>query len=162
MKNAINIKLLFELAIINLLNIKSNNEISKNEQKIESKTAEKVTNNKQDIVEIRVNNTLCNFNKKDFLEFKSTIENIKSISNIYSLIKKGLIKAYGSNYFIIVYDNDSDISEFNSKLKDIDNFLFDELDKTVRGIAVDTSTWEKIKTEFNNKTKEYKYINEGE
>ena len=162
MKNAINVKLLFELAIINLLNVKSNNEISKNDQKIESKADEKVTNNKQNIVEIRINNTLCNFNKKDFLEFKSTIENIKSISNIYSLIKKGLIKAYGSNYFIIVYDNDSDISEFNSKLKDIDNFLFDELDKTVRGIAVDTSTWEKIKTEFNNKTKEYKYINEGE
>ena len=105
---------------------------------------------------------MCNFNKKDYLEFKNTVENIKSISNIYSLIKKGLIKAYGNNYFIIVFDNNDDINDFNSKLKEIDNFFLDELDRVIKGIAVDTAEWENIKTEFNTKAKEYKYINEGE
>ena len=162
MKNALNVKLLFELAIIKLLNVDNNvvdnKKIVKNEIKIE----ENPIDNKLNLKEIRINNTLCNFNKKDYLEFKSTIDNINSISNIYSLIKKGLIKAYGNKYFIIVFDNKTDIDEFNSKLKEIDNFFLDELDKIIKGIAVDTSEWEIIKTEFNNKTKEYKFINEGE
>ncbi len=105
---------------------------------------------------------MCNFNKKDYLDFKSKVEGISSISNIYSLIKKGVIKAYGSNYFIIVFDNNNDILEFNNKLNEVDNFLFDELDASIKGIAVDTAEWEIIKTEFNNKTKKYNFIKEGE
>lgn len=161
MKNALNVKLLFELAIIKLLNI-DNEEINKNDIKHSVNNEKNVANNKPNLKNIRINNTLCNFNKKDFLEFKSRVENISSISNIYVLIKKGLIKAFGGNYFIIVFDKNSDIEEFNSKLKEVDDFLLDELDRAVKGIAVDTFEWEKIKTEFNNKTKEYKYINEGE
>ncbi|MBR1717918.1 MAG: hypothetical protein IJ715_01450, partial [Bacilli bacterium] len=162
MKNALNVKLLFELAVIKLLNIDNNAIVKSKKTNEKVKIEEKVKETKLNPKEIRVNNTLCSFNKKDYLEFKNTVENIKSISNIYSLIKKGLIKAYGNNYFIIVFDNNDDINDFNGKLKEIDNFFLDELDRVIKGIAVDTFEWEKIKTEFNNKTKEYKYINEGE
>lgn len=147
MKNAVNIKLLFELSIIKLINL---------DNKVIIPTTELSSN----IKEIRINNTLCNFNKKEYMKFKENINSLNIDSDLYRLISEGNVKAYGKNYFIIVYEDENKIEKFNNSLKDIDKLLFDNYNNQIKGIAVDESCWEQIKKEFNNKEKEYKYIEE--
>ena len=147
MKNSSNTKLLFELAIIKLMNSDEN----------------KLQNNLEKTKKIRINNTLCNFNKKDYLDFKEKIKQIDMDESEYiKLLDNGMIKAYGKNYFIIVYEKNSDVEYFNNNYKTIDKLLSNNYNEMVRGIAVNEKEWEIIKTEFNNKTKKYEYIEEKE
>ena len=94
LKKSSNPKLIFELSIIKIISKNSNSEevktdipvIPKEKPKAEKKEVEKQTsNNKIDInilnelQKIRINNTLCNFNKKEYLELKSRINEINRL-----------------------------------------------------------------------------------
>lgn len=141
MKNSNNPRIIFELTIIKLLDNKSKN-----------------------LKEIRINNTLCNFNKKELLEFIPKIEQIKNTTaREYNQIKKiildGQIKAVGKENIILLLDSENS-TIFNDNLK-----LCDELFEKTYGIkykliSVTDEEWNIIKKEFNNKEKEYMYINE--
>ena len=143
MKNTVNVKLIFELNIIKIMK----------KEKVKVTSFEKIR-------EIRINNTLCNFNKKDYIDFKNEISSLNINDEYYDLIKKGTIKAYSDNYFIILYEDNSDIEKFNNNYKNLDKFFETNYNKLIRGVAVDESTWEQIKKEFNNKEKQYTYIEE--
>ena len=171
MKNTSNMKLIFELTIIKIIDLKK--VISENETNSIKTTEEpiilkqEISKEKLDkIIEIRINNTLCNFNKKEYLDFKNNIIDIKNYqfdqkySDIVNLILDGDIKAYGKEYYIIVFQIDNMAIEFNNNIKLVDNLMEKTFDKVIHGIAVDKKKWEIIKTEFNNKEKEYKYIEE--
>ncbi len=146
MKNNSNMKLIFEITIISLFKENSN----KSDNKFK---------------EIRINNTLCNFDKKSYLSFKEDFNLLKNIDNDeykdkISFILNGEIKAYSNNYFIIVFNNDSDVDEFNSNYKKFDEMLLELFNEKLRGIAVNTNEWNNIKQEFNTGSKKYKYIEE--
>lgn len=185
MKKSNNPKLLFETVIIKILNNENDNVKSIKVEKVieqviptknvEVKSKEKPLpelNNNIDyeflnkLENIRINNTLCNFDKKEFLEFKKKIEEIRVMlmnpkySEITSLVLDGELKALGNNIIIFVYKNDRISKLFNEQIPEIEE-LFNEVYKNnYKVIATDISKWNTIKEEFNGKKKKYEYIEE--
>lgn len=181
-----NIKLLLELAIIKIFSlfnepviIKEVVEIEKlaKPKKIETKVVhekpeldDKVIDQLNELKKIRINNTLCYFNKSDLLKFKKEIDRIKELlldteySSNVSLILDGELKAKGNNNIIIVYPNDNLTDCFNYKLEEIEKIFKKTFNDEFKPIAVSTSDWEVIKKEFNDSLKKnikkYEYIEE--
>lgn len=146
MKNSSIPKLNFELTIIKLLNLKQKNNLN--------------------VEEIRINNTLCNFNKKELLIFKSMIKDIENKTNdekyneIKLIINDSELKAIGKQYMIFVLEKQKDIDYYNSNLDIVDELFNKTYNESYKSIAVSKEKWETIKKEFNNKEKEYIYISE--
>lgn len=151
MKTSNNPKIIFELMIIKLIDSKN----------IKSELVE----NKKSLKEIRINNTLCNFNKKQLLEFKPTIEKLNEYikhtkySDYIEMILEGEVKAIGKENIIIVLDHESSLI-FNDNLDEIDELFNKVYNINYKLISVSPDEWEKIKEEFNSKKVVYKYINE--
>jgi len=118
--------------------------------------------------EIRVNNTLCNFDKKFTLSLKNEVIKLKDkmfeIENkeILSLILDADLKAASNNNIIFVLENHNISDYFNNNIEEIEKLLENYLNKIYKVISVDKDKWEEIKKEFNNKTKKYEYIDEKE
>ncbi len=139
MKNSNNPKILFELTIIKLLDTK------------------------KDLKKIRINNTLCNFNKKELLDFIPLVNKINEINEtkyneIKKIINKGTVKAVGKENIIFLLEDESNI--FNNNLELIDELFEKTFNKKYKLISVSLDEWEIIKKEFNNKEKKYEYIAE--
>ena len=147
-KNSNNAKLLFELGIIKIFKILDENikNIEQNEKKeiniyqdnkkenlgntiefkgIDSQTKEKINK----IKNIRINNTLCNFNKKQLIDFKNELFNLNELlldpnySSTVALIMDGELKAKGNNNLIFVYKTNQLEEHFNSLLEDIEKIM---------------------------------------
>ena len=195
-KAANNIRLVLELSIIKILgnnsivienksakeniveekvNLKTKVEIRteniKSNQKKEIQLDENIKNKIEEIKKVRINNTLALFNKKNLLEFKKKIDDIKILlmnpdySSLVSLLLDGEIKAKGENNIIFVYENESLSNYFNSELLDLEKFFFEVYKKEYNLISVCKEEWNKIKKEFNeslkNNKNNYKYIEEN-
>lgn len=184
-----NSKLLFELAMIKIIELKNNSitieqnkekieiPITEQTKKIESKIKiekqtidEKVRINIDNLKQIRIKNTLSNFDKKELMEFKSKLDDLKELlmdpeySSIVSLILDGELKAKGKENLIFVYDTDSLEEYFNLSLIKIELILNKTFKLNFKPIAVSKEEWEPIKLEFNknikNQTNFYKYEEE--
>ncbi len=151
-----------------------NADISKKEQ-VENN--EPILNNtsseiieKNDVIDklknIRINNTLCQFNKKELISWKEKLSQIEmEVTNaeygqLASLILDGTLKAVGNHYLIFVYENDRLSNLFNETLFKIDYFLEQIFHENLHTIATNQEDWDNIKKEFNSKTKKYEYIEE--
>ena len=147
MKNSNNPRTIFELLVIKLLNGEDNKPIKK----------------EQNLKEIRVNNTLCNFNKKQMIEFLPTLDKLNEYNNhtkyndYIKMIQNGKLKAIGKENIIFVLD---DSSEFNNNINIVDELFYKVYGVKYHVISVTSTEWETIKEEFNSKKKEYKYIEE--
>ena len=181
-----NTKLLFELAIIKIISLfkeikpvqapmeiekfakpkKIETEVVHNKPELDDKTIDQVN----ELKKVRINNTLCFFNKTDLNKFKKEIDQIKELlldtdySSNVSLILDGELKAKGNNNIIIVYPSENLSDCFNYKLEEIEKIFMKTFNDTFYPIAVSQSEWEVIKKEFNdalkNGTKKYEYIEE--
>ena len=181
-----NTKLLFELAIIKIISLfkevkpieqpmeiekfakpkKIETEVVHEKPELDDKTIDQVN----ELKKVRINNTLCYFNKTDLNKFKKEIDQIKELlldtdySSNVSLILDGELKAKGNNNIIIVYPNDNLTDCFNYKLEEIEKIFKKAFNDKFYPIAVSQSEWEVIKKEFNdalkNGTKKYEYIEE--
>ena len=189
-KNTNNVKLIFELSIIKIIELKKEKGIIKNqvkekempileekkkivtETKVEKKdTNDKVKENIEKLKQIRLNNTLSRFNKQEFITFKKELDNIKELlmdpdySSIVSLILDGELKAKGSQNLLFMYKNKNLEECFNLSLIDIENVLKKEFNEELKPIAVSEEEWEPIKIEFNkhmkSKTNAYEYKKES-
>ena len=187
-KNSNNTRLLFELGVIKIIKL-INNESSvkeKNVEKIEIYEKKKINNlensveNKQIdkesmkkiayLKEIRINNTLCNFNKKQLIDFKKEIIKLNEFllspeySSSAALVMDGELKAKGNNYLIFMYKTSQMEVHFNSLIDKIEELMFAAFKEKYRPIAVNINEWELIKKEFNSNIKnninKYKYIEE--
>ena len=182
-KNTNNIKLLIELAIIRL-NKKQNvviETIKKEKsipiiekvEKIEPKIVEhKIENNVQDLSklkelkQLRIENTLAKFSKKDLLEFKKNIALIEDYlmdpeySNLVSLILDGEVKAKGEKNLLFVYKINNLEEVFNTSLIEIQKLFLKTFKEEYKPIAISESEWEPIKEKFNKSLKEKKKIYE--
>ena len=183
MKKSNNPKLIFETIVIKILNIsnKSNEiksiitkkniikeELSKpKETKKEIKLKENIDYEFLEKIEnIRINNCLCSFNKKELLKIKQKIDEIRvmlmnpTYSEITSLVLEGELKAFGNEIMVFVYENDRISKLFNEQIILIQEMLNEVFKKQYKVIATNIDNWNKIKDEFNNKKKKYEYIEE--
>jgi len=188
-KNTNNIKLIFELSIIKIVELKKEKSIIKQqviekeipilEEKkkiiIETKVEKKETNdeikeNIEKLKQIRINNTLSKFNKQEFISFKKELDNIKELlmnpdySSVVSLILDGELKAKGSQNLIFMYKLKNLEECFNLSLIQIENALKKVFNEELKPIAISEEEWEPIKVEFNkhmkSNTNAYEYKEE--
>lgn len=179
MKKSNNPRLIFETAIIKLLgqnkkikpvDISKLPEEKQPIKKVSEPNIKQNDNIDKEIIEkikkIRINNTLCNFNKKQLLEMLSEIENIRIMlmqpeySEIVSLILDGKLKAVGNSNLIFVFENKKLSNMFNENILKIDKLFKETFNKNYSTISVDINEWNIIKEEFNGKKKKYSYIEE--
>ena len=177
-KNTNNIKLIFELSIIKIIELKKEKAIFQNkiidkeipileekkriitETKIEKKeTNTKIKENIQKLKQLRINNTLSKFNKQELIKFKNDLDNIKELlmdpdhSSIVSLLLDGELKAKGSNNLIFMYKIKNLEECFNLSLIEIQKTLKKVFNKDLKPIAISEEEWEPIKIEFNKHMK---------
>ena len=188
-KNTNNVKLIFELSIIKIIEIKKEKVIIQKqviEQQIpvleekkkivteikheKKETNDEVKENIEKLKQIRINNTLSKFNKQEFVTFKKHLDNIKELlmdpdySSVVSLILDGELKAKGSQNLLFVYKLKNLEECFNLSLIDIEKVLKKVFNEELKPIAVSEEEWEPIKVEFNKhiklKTNAYEYKEE--
>ncbi len=186
MKNTNNPKLLLELTIIKMLGqttIEKAPEkiIQKNDAK-EPKIEEKPKEEKKEvqkivkedtkllpdhIKELRINNTLAKFNKKTVQLINNKLTLLTDylldpeIGKYASVILDGALKAASEDNLIFVYKTQRLTNLFNDNLINLETTLEKVLESKYKIIATDAATWDKIKNEFNSKTKTYEYIEEN-
>ncbi len=188
-KTTNNIKLIFELSIIKIIELtKEKVVVQKTEKqseipvleekkkivtetKIEKKeTNAKVKENVENLKKIRINNTLAKFNKQEFVTFKKNLDNIKELlmdpdySSVVSLILDGELKAKGGKNLLFVYKLKNLEECFNLSLIDIEKVFRKVFNEDLKPIAIFEEEWEPIKIEFNkhmkSKTNAYEYNEE--
>lgn len=187
-KNNNNIRLIFELAIIKIIELLKEKKVSiekeeepkilEEKKKIQvEKTIEKkeinsdVKNKLSELKQLRIINTLSKFDKKELIVFKEKLENIKELlmdpdySSIVSLILDGELKAKGDKNLIFVYKTKNLEEYFNLSLIDIEKVMMKVFNEQYKPIAVFEDEWEPIKVEFNKsmklKTNMYQYTEES-
>jgi len=124
--------------------------------------------NMKKLMNIRINNTLCNFDKKLYLEGKKKIDLLNQYvlhpeySKYASLILDGELKAVGGKYYIFVFSDSGDSDIYNENVLKIDELLEQIFYTKICSISVSNKDWEIIKHEFNNHVKQYNYEEETE
>lgn len=186
-KTTNNIELLMELSIIKIISTNKKKiiaqEINKDIPIIEER---KVIQSKQNIdhiqvsnsikekikelKQIRINNTLSKFDKKDLNEFKKNLDQIKELlidpdySQSVSLILDGELKAKGENNLLFVYKLKNLEENFNQDLINIEKALKKIFNNDYKPIAITLDEWDPIKMEFNKNLKSninaYEYMEE--
>lgn len=158
------------------LNKELENQIKQLENVVEEKVKKEKTENNtlpidiqeklETLKEIRINNTLAKFNRQKFIETKKQLDNIKDFlmlpeySEIVSTILDGNLKAASDDNLIFVYDSEMLANYFNENLLLIEEVLYKNYNQKYAAIAVSNISWEIIKKEFNNKSKQYVYQQE--
>ncbi len=187
-KTTNNVKLIFELSVIKTFELlkdnktkelKINKEPIKKEavnvdspkKVIEIKQTEEEKNIISELKQIRINNTLANFNKKDLLEFKNKLSEIEILlmdpefSSFISLILDGELKAKGNDNLIFVYKSEELEKYFNTSIEQIEKIFKKIYNIEYKPIATTMNEWNILKQDFNNSiktnTKKYKYIEEN-
>ena len=114
-------------------------------------------------VQIRINNTLSQFSKKDTIELKKTLKKVNDYVmdekyNTYaSMVLDGELKAVGSDYIIFSYPTEHLTNLFNENINNIEKMLNLIFDKQYKIAAVDLNNWNIIKENFNNKKQVFEY-----
>jgi len=137
-------------------------------EKVENKT-EKIDENRiEEIKKIRINNTLCIFNRKQLLEYKEKINMIstclidENCSQWASLILDGELKAAGKGYMIFVYKDEPMEYLFNHNWQPIESIIKRTYEEDIKVVATNIDDWNEIKQEFNSKSKTYDWQEEPE
>jgi DNA polymerase-3 subunit gamma/tau len=120
------------------------------------------------IKEIRINNTLAKFNKKELTKIKSLEDDLKPLlinldySKYVSIILDGNLKAASENYLIYVFNTETDSDLFNENILKIEEIVAKVFKRNYKVISTDNISWEIIKKEFNSHLKQYTYVEETE
>ena len=133
---------------------------------IDNKLNEQILQELNDFVEIRVNNTLSKFSKKETIEFKNTLKKIMDYVmdekyNIYAtMILDGELKAVSDEYAIFTYATSHLSNLFNENIINIENLINEIFNKHYKVVAVDLEKWNIIKEDFNSKKRKFEYKTE--
>lgn len=132
----------------------------------ESEEVKKVNLKFNELIELRVNNTLAKFNKGLLKNIKEQMSGVSDYllddrySKYASILLDGELKAASDENMIFVYQTKNTSEEFNINILLIEELISQLLEKNYKVISVDIEKWEIIKNEFNNKQKKYGYIPE--
>ncbi len=191
MKKFSNPKMILELAFIKIANDNGlkpkHKETVVEEPLIETKTEDLITNNDLNdfkvskenslnkiqpnelieeinkFVQIRINNTLSKFSKKDTLELKKLLKKVNDYImdekyNTYArMVLDGELKAVGDDYMIFSYQTEHLTNLFNENINNIEKLLDLIFDKKYKIAAVDLTNWNVIKENFNSKKQIFEY-----
>ena len=120
-------------------------------------------NNDQNIIDIRINNSFANANKKmkSDLEnnYSNLIEKIKKDSDIYSLMIDTEVGVVSPTNILFVCDSDASAKLLNEK----DTKIIDDLELDKKVVFVDKKKWENLVRDYKEKTnnkEKYEYIEE--
>lgn len=177
-KNEISIQEQENLKIeINNKNLEQENTIKKEELEIVKQIEEKneviktslVENFENEIelfIDLRVNNTLAQFSKKDTNELKQKISSIRNYlmndeyNDYATIILDSQLKAVGGENMIFSCPTKHLSNLFNENIEQIENLLYKEFKIKYKVIAVCDEKWNVIREQFNSKKNSYVYKNE--
>ena len=187
MKKSDNPKLVFEIMIIKEISVNNTQINAKIEQELkevkpkiiveENKTEiikkkelpkvdTKIKSNMLKIKEVRIGNTLANFNKKELIEVKSKIEDLRPLvldpiySQDVSIILDGELKAASDTNLIFVYNTELESDLFNEQLLKLEQIINENIKTNYKIISTCKDDWEIIKKGFNSKKTTYNYQEE--
>ena len=115
---------------------------------------------------IRINNTLAEFDKQELLKLKQNYDGFRTLilnpdyGEIISLVLEGQLRAASQTHIVMMFEQSWMKNKFNSLIKEIEPVFKEIYNKNYAVIATDTSTWEIYKNDFNNKRKIFTYIDE--
>ena len=156
-------KLISEKPQINEKNISQEINIEEKTRKEEENLPKVNTVDKQKIIEIRINNSFADANKKMKTDLENEINNlfekVKKDSNLYSLIIDTEIGVVSPTNILFVCDSEASAELLNEKDNTIVEYF--EIDKKI--VFVDKEKWKVLVADFKNKTNnkiKYEYIEE--
>ena len=144
------------------------NESVKDEKKIQNakKINDKLHSNIEQIKQIRIDNTLAKFNKKELKNIIPTLELLNDLlinpdySHAASILLDGTLKAASAENLIFVYKTKRLSDLFNENLPILEETIAKILNKKYNLIATNLDEWEIIKNDFNNKLRPFIYKEE--
>ena len=140
----------------------------KEEKNENPKPATDLENDINKIKELRINNTLAEFDKRILTTLQKKIEVIHDFiidlqyGNIASLILDGQLKAASREYMLFVFEEKMQSLKFNTKINEIEELIQIALSNNYKVISINSDEWETVKQEFNSKTKKYVKTAESE
>ena len=144
------------------------NESVKDEKKIQNakKINDKLHSNIEQIKQIRIDNTLAKFNKKELKNIIPALELLNDLlinpdySHAASILLDGTLKAASDENLIFVYKTKRLSDLFNENLPILEETIAKILNKKYNLIATNLDEWEIIKNDFNNKLRPFIYKEE--
>lgn len=144
------------------------NESVKDEKKIQNakKINDKLHSNIEQIKQIRIDNTLAKFNKKELKNIIPALELLNDLlinpdySHAASILLDGTLKAASAENLIFVYKTKRLSDLFNENLPILEETIAKILNKKYNLIATNLDEWEIIKNDFNNKLRPFIYKEE--
>lgn len=173
LKKSINQKVVFEIYIIKIINVLSNNDEDQQKKEIKEKKIisreiileeSKDFTEKSDLKNIRINNTLATADKnilnllnKKMLNVEKYISN-KKYTNIVKILLDTKIVCSGESNLILMSDTELKINTLNDNISKVESLFKEMLDNVYKIVIVSCVEWENIKKEFvENKKKNKKY-----
>jgi DNA polymerase-3 subunit gamma/tau len=160
----------FELMFLDVITefskeIKTSVSVPKEQDKEKEIIAEE--NSCENLFEIRINNTLSNFNKSETKIIKEKFDTEKDFYLSDNKYKKAIkiideidIKAVGKNNIIFVCQHKRQEVEFYQNIEKIEA-LFEKInDLKFNTVCVDEKKWDSIKAKYNSKKEKYIYQEE--
>lgn len=144
------------------------NESVKDEKKKQNakKINDKLHSNIEQIKQIRIDNTLAKFNKKELKNIIPVLELLNDLlinpdySHAASILLDGTLKAASDENLIFVYKTKRLSDLFNENLPILEETIAKILNKKYNLIATNLDEWEIIKNDFNNKLRPFIYKEE--
>ena len=142
----------------NEMNSTKESEETKEEKKEEANISIDMLNK---FKEVRINNTLAEFDKRTLNSLQKKMDNVKDYavdleySETASILLDGKLKAASKEYMMYVYDEDIESNKFNKNVLNIESLIKIITGNDLKVIAINNDEWETIKEEFNNKKKKY-------
>ena len=140
----------------------------KEEKNENPKPATDLENDINKIKELRINNTLAEFDKRILTTLQKKIEVIHDFiidlqyGNIASLILDSQLKAASREYMLFVFEEKMQSLKFNTKINEVEELIQIALSNNYKVISINSEEWETVKQEFNGKTKKYVKTAESE
>lgn len=145
--------------------LEKTNETTQNFQTVK-KVNNKLHSNLKHIKEIRIDNTLAKFNKKELKNIIPALELLNDLlinpdySQAASILLDGTLKAASEENLIFVYKTKRLSDLFNENLLILEETIAKILNKKYNLIATNLDEWEIIKNDFNNKLRPFIYKEE--
>lgn len=149
------------------------NQENKTEQKANKKEISKLAKTNEilqkkleQIKQIRIDNTLAHFDKKEVRNITPALELLNDLlldpeySHAASIVLDGTLKAASDENLIFVYKTKRLSETFNENLPIIEETIEKILNKKYNLIATNLDEWENIKNDFNHKLRQFVYKKE--
>ncbi|WP_294379682.1 DNA polymerase III subunit gamma/tau [uncultured Clostridium sp.] len=177
MRKSDNPKIIFEIAMLNMIYTND----SKEPQNIETKenyTSNKITENKlleetkegeKRQKEIRVNNTLCNPKKENVIKLRNSWDNLKDLAfdmnygNIARLLSSDILPVAASDTNVILISKLNGLAEqINSDLYTVEKIFQKAFGYDIKPICISEKEWNEYIEKYKKNKSSFKYIEEIE